>query len=209
MRWRLLAVSIASIALGGCLTVAPGVTASPSPAPLVPGTPGPVPVPTVGRAGSCQLHGVLPDPVCTPGATNPDVTQATIRTTICVRGWTARIRPPQSFTGPLKTRQMLAYGERHVPAQVGDLRESEVEEDHLVPLSLGGAPWDVRNLWPEPGATPNAKDHVESSALADVCAGRVSLADAQRRMASDWTSYRARGQSVMPDGGAPELDVSQ
>src|SRR5690242_19992277 len=36
--------------------------------------------------------GDLPDPVKTPGALNPDVTQETIRQTICVPGWTASVR---------------------------------------------------------------------------------------------------------------------
>jgi hypothetical protein len=36
------------------------------------------------------------------------------------------------------------------------------EYDHLVPLELGGAPDDPRNLWFEPGPTPNPKDAVEN-----------------------------------------------
>ena len=36
----------------------------------------------------------LPDPKLTPGAVNPDVTQQTIETTICVRGWTRLVRAP-------------------------------------------------------------------------------------------------------------------
>src|SRR4051794_32216428 len=51
----------------------------------------------------------LPDPACTPGATNPDVTQGTIDATICVSGWTSTVRPPTSYTNPLKVRQIVAY----------------------------------------------------------------------------------------------------
>ena len=40
----------------------------------------------------------LPDPTRTPGALNPEVTQATIGATICVRGWTQTVRPPQQYT---------------------------------------------------------------------------------------------------------------
>ena len=36
----------------------------------------------------------LPDPIRTPGAINPAVTQETIGTTICMRGWTRTIRLP-------------------------------------------------------------------------------------------------------------------
>ena len=35
-------------------------------------------------------------PALTPGALNPDVTPATIRRTICSRGWTKTVRPPTS-----------------------------------------------------------------------------------------------------------------
>jgi len=42
----------------------------------------------------------------TPGALNPDVTQATIRSTICRRGWTKTVRPPTSFTSALNLAQI-------------------------------------------------------------------------------------------------------
>ncbi|MBV8598859.1 MAG: hypothetical protein JO017_08565, partial [Actinobacteria bacterium] len=48
----------------------------------------------VGCGGGGSRTVVLASPTLTPGATNPDVTQATIGSTICVRGWTATVRPP-------------------------------------------------------------------------------------------------------------------
>jgi hypothetical protein len=80
-------------------------------------------------------QGALPDPTRTPGALNPEVTQATIGSTICVRGWTRTIRPPQSYTSALKRQQLREFG-------YSDRRMSDFEEDHLVPLALGGAPYD-------------------------------------------------------------------
>ena len=58
-------------------------------------------------------------------------------------------------------------------------------EDHLVPLDLGGAPYDPRNLWPEPRATADGwnadvKDELEAVLSRLVCSGRVPLAEAQR-----------------------------
>ena len=47
----------------------------------------------------------------TPGVLNPDVTQANIGSTICVRGWTRTVRPPVDYTNALKLKQMRAYGE--------------------------------------------------------------------------------------------------
>lgn len=62
------------------------------------------------------------------------------------------------------------------------------EEDHLISLELGGSPTDPKNLWPEPHASPNAKDKVEDELHTAVCDGRVSLQDAQHRIATDWTT---------------------
>jgi hypothetical protein len=60
---------------------------------------------------SCsRSHLPLPDPACTPGVTNPNVRQGTIGSTICVSGWTATVRPPTSYTNPLKTQQIRQYG---------------------------------------------------------------------------------------------------
>jgi hypothetical protein len=60
-----------------------------------------------------------------------------------------------------------------------------------VPLELGGAPNDPRNLWPEPGRTPNRKDELECRLREMVCAGEVPVGTAQREIASDWVlAYR-------------------
>ena len=98
--------------------------------------------PAVPSAGRCHLRGPLQDPACTPGALNPAVTQSDIDSTIhCVSGYTDRIRPPTSYTDPLKFRLMDAYG-------VGTRSPSDFELDHLISLELGGAPSDPRNLFP-------------------------------------------------------------
>ena len=52
----------------------------------------------------------LPDPALTPGAINPAVTQDDIQSTICVRGWTRTVRPPERYTYRLKRQQIRAYG---------------------------------------------------------------------------------------------------
>jgi hypothetical protein len=116
---------------------------------------------------------VRADPVRTPGAINPDVTQANIRRTICKRGWTKTVRPPVSYTNALKVRQMREYAEPGSP--------SDFQEDHLISLELGGAPNDPRNLWPEPYPRASTVDGIENDLNAKVCAGSLSLADAQRQ----------------------------
>jgi hypothetical protein len=116
---------------------------------------------------------ILADPVRTPGVLNPDVTQANIRSTICRRGWTSTIRPPTSYTDDLKRKQMRQY------AETGSL--SDYQEDHLISLELGGSPTDPRNLWPEPYPRAADVDKVENELNAEVCAGQLTLAQAQQR----------------------------
>jgi hypothetical protein len=135
-------------------------------------------------------QGALPDPVRTPGALNPMVTQETIGSTICVRGWTRTVRPPPGYTSALKRQQIREFG-------YADQKISEYEEDHLIPLTLGGSPDDPRNLWPEPwvsadGWRADRKDELETVLARLVCAGRLALADAQRMIATDWIA--ASGQ---------------
>ena len=118
-----------------------------------------------------DLPAVVADPVRTPGVLNPDVTQATIATTICVRGWTRTVRPPTEYTNALKLRQMRVYGETGSP--------SGYQEDHLISLELGGHPTDPRNLWPEPYPRAAQVDLIENELNAQVCSGSLTLADAQ------------------------------
>ena len=136
--------------------------------------------PAASMPAACHLRDRLPDPACTPGAVDPRVTQDNIGQTICVRGYTATVRPPVSYTGPLKREQMALYGETGPP--------SGYEEDHLISLELGGHPTDPRNLWPEPGASPNDKDRVENRLHDLVCSGAVPLARAQAAIAANWTA---------------------
>jgi hypothetical protein len=148
--------------------------------------------------GSCHSIGAglysRPDPACTPGALNPAVTQATIDRTICVRGWTDTVRPPESVTEQEKVASIAAYGD------TGSM--GSYEYDHFVPLELGGATNDPRNLWPEPGASPNPKDTVEDDLRQKVCDGQISLAVAQHEIATNWVSL-ARYPSTSSPGTSP------
>lgn len=53
------------------------------------------------------------------------------------------------------------------------------EGDHLMPLSLGDAPWDERNLWPEDRVDAARKDKVKGRLHHLVCSHRMPLHDAQ------------------------------
>ena|SRR5258708_7857993 len=125
----------------------------------------------------------VPDNTRTPGMINYHVTQANIAQTICVPGWTSTIRPSTSYTNRLKAQQMRAL---HLPGKV-----SEYEEDHLVPLCLGGHPTDHRNLWPEPRDGQWAakfKDQLEASVCRALCRGVMTLEEGRAIfLRPDWT----------------------
>jgi hypothetical protein len=159
---------------------------------LVPATP----EPTASEPTNAARVG-LPNPRLTPGAVNTAVTPDTIDTTICKAGWTGTVRPPSAYTSALKLVQIVEYG-------YADRSPSHYEEDHLVPLEVGGAPRDPRNLWPEPWTAPlndgtpvgaASKDGLEDYLKDQVCAGTMALGDAQRLIAGDWiTAWEAAGR---------------
>jgi hypothetical protein len=89
---------------------------------------------------------------------------------------------------------MAAYGD------TGQLRLYEY--DHFVPLELGGAVNDRRNLWPEPGASPNPKDDVEDELNRKVCDRQMTLAQAQHAITDNWTSLAASASGPSPSTSA-------
>jgi hypothetical protein len=110
---------------------------------------------------------------------NPAVSQETITTTICIPGWTKTVRPSYAVSHAVKLEKLREAG--LAPSDI-----SRFELDHIVPLSLGGAPDDPGNMalqaWPE----AMAKDAVEACLPRLVCAGRLTLAEAQTAIVSGW-----------------------
>jgi hypothetical protein len=119
------------------------------------------------------------------GAIDPSVTAANVQTTICVRGWTKTIRPPVSTTNAIKRELVDEEG--------GTMADYEL--DHVIPLDLGGAPLDRRNLalqlW---GGACNArqKDALEVKLSRIVCAGELGLDEARAAIAADWRAAFTR-----------------
>ena len=107
-----------------------------------------------------------------PGATNPAVTPQTVQQTICVSGYSASVRPPLSFTAPLK-RRLLA--EQNLPGTVGDY-----QLDHAISLEVGGSPRSLLNLWMEPVARAKRADYWENRWHRRICNGSWGLRYAQR-----------------------------
>lgn len=124
-----------------------------------------------------------------PGALNPDVTQANIQRTICSDGWLRTVAPDAAFLDRLERTQLTAEGKPGTNA--------DYEEDHLVPVELGGAPKDAKNLWPQPyesrgaryapmGSGAESKDAVEEKLRGRVCTGRLTLRLARQAIAGNW-----------------------
>jgi len=144
----------------------------------------------------------LPNPELTPGATNPAVTQANIDQTICVRGYTRTIRPPENYTERLKRKQIREYG-------YSDHHLGAYEEDHLISLEIGGSPTSPQNLWPEPhniqgGWGSYTKDQLENRLNHMVCRGEISLVEAQSLIAHNWIAAYQRYISPTPLADDPQ-----
>ena len=108
---------------------------------------------------------------------NPMVTPQTMRSTICVPGWTKTVRPPVSMTNAIKAKFIRRQGTTR------PMRDFEL--DHIIPLCLGGAPRSEKNLqlqlWPE----AKRKDKLEAELSHKVCAGQITLQKA-RAVMSNW-----------------------
>ena len=137
---------------------------------------------------------IYPDPERTPGAANPDITQDNIPQTICNPRWSTKsVRPEASYTNHLKVDQIREY-------DYPDSSVKDYEEDHFIPLELGGNPTDPKNLWPEPyeASIPDggahAKDQVGNYLHVEVCSGSLTLEQAQQEITEDW--YRVYTTSV-------------
>jgi len=110
---------------------------------------------------------MLPDASVTPGRT-----ATTSETEVCAPGYSKRARGQVRKT-TLK-RAVAGYGLAWLPR--------EYEADHRIPIELGGAVNDIRNLWPQPILAARQKDKVENRLHRMVCAGEISLKEAQARI---------------------------
>jgi hypothetical protein len=136
--------------------------------------------------GAFAQHAMLPNSKLTPGATDPAVTQDTIKDTICKAGYTSTVR---SVSESEKKEVMARYG-----LPLSDL--SLVEIDHFISLEIGGSN-DVTNLWPQyydaaAGQSgylgARQKDVVETTLKRAVCSGKINLSMAQLTIRA-WADY--------------------
>jgi hypothetical protein len=107
-----------------------------------------------------------PNPALTPGAVVPMTVQ-----TLCGTKWG---KDRRHVTLAMRHQVFAAYG-------IPYAKHALYELDHLVPRELGGAD-AVANLWPEVWSDAHLKDHEENRLHRAVCAGAISLTDAQTQM---------------------------
>ena len=149
--------------------------------------------PSIGKCKQSIRNGYpVPDARCTPGGFNATVTAMMLKES----GWRTRcIRNCESS----ESEKHVVYSWYGMMPPHGNSGKNQVcELDHLVPLELGGAD-GLGNIWPECGPDATAlenqffktKDRVENYLAREVRAGRMSLGDAQRGIAADWTQYLA------------------
>jgi hypothetical protein len=76
-----------------------------------------------------------------------------------------------------------------------------VHHRHLVPFALGGAPEDLRNVWPEPKAGAKSKDEVEDALVTAACYRHtltLQAAQAANRARLDRNDCRSAADSRSP-----------
>lgn len=148
--------------------------------------------------GLARADDTVPNLALTPGVARAGLT--TVK--ICSTKWGKDVR---HVTEAMKREVFAAYGmsgnddPRCIPHGA-----QRCEIDHLVSRELGGAD-DVKNLWPQPyGTQPwNAllKDKLENRLHKEMCAGRITLKQAQAMLVNDWRIAYRRYYGE-PQGGA-------
>jgi hypothetical protein len=122
----------------------------------------------------------LPDPAASRAPVSGSVASpAPTVAQLCTGSYVKKTTPSASVTDPIKAAQVAR-------AASSDKDPSHYVEDQLVPIELGGAPTDVRNVWPQPTALAELKDREERRLRGDVCAGRTTLAAAQAQILAEW-----------------------
>jgi hypothetical protein len=126
------------------------------------------------KTSGCAASGGLPDSACTPG----DIIVTATKDVICVSGYSQTVRNVPT------SEKDAVYAEYGIASHTA----GDYEVDHFVSLELGGSN-DISNLWPElasPKPGFHEKDKVENYLHDKVCRGQITLADAQREIATDW-----------------------
>lgn len=131
-----------------------------------------------------QTRSDLPDASLTAGSV-----ATTDTAKVCTPGYATDLRPRGTLWLRLKEQAYRRYSiprGHHSYIDAAGHRHPAYEIDHLIPLEIGGAPDDIRNLWPQTIVEAKAKDKVENALHALVCSGQMPITEAQAAIAKNW-----------------------
>ena len=120
------------------------------------------------KTTNCIANQALQDSACTPGAVTDHGHKSYMR-----------LRLYQNGSQCYDSHEEKVFKEYGIPWSL----HSNYEVDHLISLEVGGSN-DISNLWPESYAIKNSsliKDSFENHLHKEVCSGKLSLPDAQRK----------------------------
>src|SRR5581483_3564218 len=129
---------------------------------------------------------VTPNPALTPGATLSVTAEQ-----VCTPGYSRTVRAVSSADKVIVFERYGLHdtGKFETTKTGRTIWRNDFEVDHLIPLELGGSN-AIENLWAESYVTDpwnaHVKDRLENTLHRMVCDGEISLADAQRAIATDW-----------------------
>jgi len=129
-----------------------------------------------------EQEGALPDDALTPGYANPKVTADNVQKTVCKAKWVRKEEPRGSYFSKITLLQTKNYGVTEKDAR-------NFVMDFRIPLSVGGHPTDPANLWPQRkdvAWNATVKNKLEAYVQGELCAGHMSLKDAQGVFQKNW-----------------------
>lgn len=137
-------------------------------------------------AYAADSDGTEPDPALTPGAV-----RTTSKAEICGHS-TREFRHVTPLEKIAARRAYGIVGDHGGWCAAGD----GCEIDHLIPLTVGGGNprGSIANLWPMRGDGPNnyhVKDRCEAAAGRALCAGKLTVEQAQDMFRTDWIGHCA------------------
>jgi hypothetical protein len=145
----------------------------------------------------------LPDLTVTPGAVDPEIEADPSGASYVVNGLEKNICAPHfSAKAIRKTIKDFPKLKRTACEQYGvEKCDGSVEGDHLISIEIGGCPDCQKNVWPQPMTEARIKDHQVEDVLPKlICAGTISLADAQKCIATDWVACEDKlRESLVPE----------
>lgn len=131
----------------------------------------------------------LPDPSCTPGQVNPQLTADLSGKPHVINGVEANICAKDFRTGPW--RKVSEAEKKKACQEYGILVGCPgpgYELDHLCSLEFGCSD-ALPNIWPQPIKQARIKDHkVEDKLPKLICEGKISLVDAQKCIETNWVT---------------------